>query len=501
YGYCGLSKSASLNKLGFSLKKGTIAPKSVQIVLNDRRTRKSYRSNLAPIDNAPRAKEVKYQIKQHTCKQNVAPTPFHFDARLHSYIYRFLGNPSGPELIRHELQYDGQPHSYYIDANQRHLVYFFPDQFKIARWDRPPFAPKMSVQINSREDDTGISDVIMTYLTAPVTDRQRLKQAAATFSVNLMPDDQALDMQPYPVVDYSFHISHPVAAGNRSSDQDVSANAFYQGIHTTLLMELPDFVQCFASLTSQTAAPFHGTVSVVVSEDEKVHLPFIADFSDLAGKLFDHAILEHDDGNVSLTLINAIESSLNIAGLSVELERDGISTDTNLTSTPGLPSLLAPGENISLELVPNTTLSSNTPLKALLDTSAIDVVLDDDAVFNSIVNRSTTEYFRMITVQVVPMVFETVVGRESEQVMGLIIHIEGDQGTHSIDLDIDNLVGSARVDYSVDDLILRNETSIRYQYWYQVARANGRIETIDGGESTTSKFFLDVSRVIDGNNA
>lgn len=501
YGYCGFSKPASLSKLGFSLKKGTIAPKSVRIVLNDRRMRKSYASNLAPIENAPRAKEIKYQITHQTCKQNVAPTPFHFDVRLHSYIYRFLGNQSGAELIRHELQFDGQPHSYYIDANQRHLVYFFPDQFKIARWDRPPYAPKMSVQINSREDDTGISDVIMTYLTAPVTDRQRLKQAAAAFSENLMSDEPELDLQPYPVVDYSFHVSHPIAAGNRSSDQDVSANAFYQGIHTTLLMELPDFVQCFASLTSQTAAPFHGTVSVAVSEDEKVHLPFIADFSDLAGKYFDHAILENDDGSVSLTLINSIESSLNIAGLSVELERDGSSTETNLTSTPGLPSLLAPGQNISLELVPNTTLVGSKPLKALLDTSAIDVVLDDDAVFNSIVNRSTTEYFRMITVQVVPMVFSAVEGRESEQVIGLIIHVEGSQGTHSIDLDIEHLKGSARVDYSVDDLVLRNETSISYRYWYQVARANGSIETIEGGESTASKFFLDVSRVIEGDSA
>jgi ribosomal protein L7/L12 len=505
YGYCAITKSTSLGKLSFSLKKGSVTPKSVQIVLNDRRKRKTYKSNLVPLESLPKddreaEKETKYQIRQNTCRQHVAPTPFHFDARLHSYIYRFLGNQGSTKLIRHELQFNGSPHSYYIDANQRHVIYFFPDKFKVARWDRPPFAARMSVQINSREDESGISDVVMSYLAAPVVDQQRLVQAAAVFAENLQSNDPDIDLQPYPVVDYSFHVSHPTSAGNRSADQDIAANAFYQGIHNTLLMELPDFIPCFAALTSQTAASFHGTVSVTVGDDEKVHIPFIADLADLSGKLFDHAVLEDGSGNVSLTLINSIESSLNIDDLSIELERDSKKTDTHLESTPEIPCLLAPGESLSLELIPNTVLEGNKPLKALLDTSNIEVVLDDVAAFNSIIDRSTTEYFRMITVRVVPMLFKAKEGREAEQVVGLIVHVEGSQGIQSIELDIDNLEASARVDYSVDDLVLRDETSISYRYWYQIARANGRTETIQGGEGETQRLFLDVSRVIEGDS-
>lgn len=506
YGYCAISKPTSLGKLSFSLKKGVAAPKSVQIVLNDRRQQKKYKSNLALIRNVPKdnesekEKETKYLRGLHTCNQDVAPTPFHFDTRLHSYIYRFLGNQGNAELIRHELQFNGSPHSYYVDANQRHLVYFFPDKFKIARWDRPPFVPRMSVQINSREDESGISDVIMYYLAAPVVDQSRLAEAAAVFAENLKPSDPEIDLQPYPVVDYSFHVSHPTETGNRSEDQDIAANAFYQGIHNTLTMELSDFVPCFAALTSQTAASFHGTVSVMVADDEKVHLPFIADLADLSGKLFDHAVMEDDDNNVSLTLINSIESPLNIDRLSIELERDGNKTLTRLESTPNMPCLLAPGENLSLELTPETILQGDKPLKAVLDSSNVEVVLDDDAVFNSIIDRSTTEYFRMITVRVVPMLFQAMEGRESEQVVGLVVHIEGSQGIQSIELDAENLSASARVDYSVDDLVLREETSISYRYWYQVARANGRTETIEGDESTAQRLFLDVSKVIEGDS-
>jgi len=486
YGYCALSNPASLSKLSFSIKKGSAAPKSVQLVLNDRRARNIIKSNLAPLLKTFSQKETKYQVRNASCTQEVAPTPFHFDTRLHSYIYRFLDNQGSAELIRHELQYDGVPHSYYIDANQRNIVYYFPDKFRMARREKPPFAPRMLVQINSREDDSGVSDVIVFYLAAPIVDRQRLAQAAAVFAGNLSPDGPSIDLQPFPVVDYSFHVSHPIAIGSRSSDQDVSANVFYQGIHNTLLMELPDFVACFAALTNQTQTSFHGTVSVMIGDDEQVHLPFVADFSDLSGKLFDHAVLEDEDGNVSLTLINSIESALNIRDLTIELERDGNTTDTTLTSAPALPSLLASGESISLGIVPDTPLIGTKPLTALINTRDIDVVLDDDAVFNSILDRSTTEYFRMITVKVVENVFRAFSGRESEQVVALIVHVEGSQGTESIELDIENLEGNAKVQYSVDDLILRNETSTSYRYWYQVARANGSTETVEPQELLTS---------------
>jgi len=466
YGYCALSNPASLSKLSFSLKKGTQAPKSVQIALNDRRTNTIYKSSLAFISKAPKTTtKIKYQLLKHICEQAVAPNPFHFDERLHSYVYKFLGNQGSAQLIRRDIMHNTRLHTYYVDANQRDRVYFFPDEFRIARKDKPPFTPRVSVQINSREDDSGVSDVILSYFAAPVIDSHRLTLAKAELLSDLRSDQTDIDFRPYPVVDYSFNVEHPTASGIGGGIQDVSANVFYQGIHNTLLMEL---------------------------------LPFVADFNKLSGKIFDHAVLENDNGAVSLSLINSIESSLDITDLSVELERNGNTTATQLTSTPDLPCLLPPGKNVALELIPETILEGSKPLKALLNTSNIELVLDDDAVFEAIINRSTTEYFRMITVRVVEQLFDTIDGREGERIVELVVHVEGSQGVQSVVLSVDNREASARVDYSVDNLIKRDETSIAYRYWFQVGRADLSTENFEGGEATDQLLLLDLSRVMDG---
>lgn len=49
YGFCGLTETKALTKLWFGVKQGAVAPKKVQIIIDDRRTGRRYCSNVLAI--------------------------------------------------------------------------------------------------------------------------------------------------------------------------------------------------------------------------------------------------------------------------------------------------------------------------------------------------------------------------------------------------------------------------------------------------------------------
>lgn len=496
YGYCALSKPSSLAKLSFHIREGSTPPESVRISLNDRRTRTVRHSNLVGLDNESTTTVTKYKVIQVESMTAAMPDPLVFDERLHSYIFTFLDQQGRTDLIRHELLYNGRSHSYFVDAQHRHRVFYLPDSFKIARWDRPPYAPKMSVTIQSREDSSGISDVLVTFLAAPVVDKKRLAQAAATLQTSLSDANQSIEMLHYPVNQFSFRVSHPSAAGNVVVDQDTSTSDFYQGVHSTLSMELADFLPCFAAMMGKTAASFHGSGAVSISGTEQIiNIPFTADFADLAGALFEHAVLEGREGSVSLSLINSIESSLSINSLEVTLKRGAMETSAAFIAEPNLPCVLAAGDTLSMEILPEQSLAESGPLMANVDTNDVEVVLDEAAIFGSILDRTSTDFFGLVTVRVAPNIFNSIVGQESRQIVGIIVHFEGGGVVESVNLAADQTSATAKVSYAVEDLFLRNETSLTYRYWYQVARANGETETFESQEQGIDDFFLNVAHL------
>ncbi|NIO42357.1 MAG: hypothetical protein GTO41_20715, partial [Burkholderiales bacterium] len=101
------------------------------------------------------------------------------------------------------------------------------------------------------------------------------------------------------------------------------------------------------------------------------------------------------------------------------------------------------------------------------------VIPDPEAIWDTILDRSTLEYFDMITVRAIPNLFEAIDDRENDQIHAILVNFEGG-GT--AELNASQLEAEVRIDYPIDDVILRRSIDTNYRYTITVVRADGRQE-------------------------
>jgi hypothetical protein len=140
-------------------------------------------------------------------------------------------------------------------------------------------------------------------------------------------------------------LSLPGEAGSAGAALVAQTNALIDlaaGVQGSVTLRLAAFRQVYDALFDTRGSLLSGEVRVVVGSDT-TSLPFIARMGDLAGDIFDTKV-DVDATTLTVTLTNAIESPIRVAGLTGVIARNGKPIDgTSVTGlAPRPPVELAP---------------------------------------------------------------------------------------------------------------------------------------------------------------
>ncbi|AOY59982.1 hypothetical protein [Desulfococcus multivorans] len=470
YGFCALSSPRTLTRLWFRVPAGKL-PKQVYVQLEDRRTKVVRKSD--PVETrSAKPQPPQYLEAVRELDQTVQPAPFTFPYNLHGYIFQGIvpGTDAGSGLIRYRLQSQGKFHTYLQDSANPKMVYYFPDEFKIARRQEAPFTPFITVRVASRTG-TQDTDVLFDYIVAPYTHLQRLDEARPALLAEPRFGAATVEFQPFLTSDVRFFIDRPTERGSVQEERTGVSLVLQDLIKDSLVMKLPDFRVLFDALQRDTASLFLGRMEIEVPGENKEVIPFTARLDDLVGELFLYGVEAGSDAGYNVSLLNAIESPLQIDALNVSLHLNG---QTLPAITQGLTfpiRNLASGAKVDFKVVPQFPIPGSHPPEIRISLQDVQVLPDAAAVWDSILDRTTLEYFNTITVKAIPTLFTPVAGREDEQISVILVEF---QGGGTAELTASRLEAQVRIDYPIDDVILRRGLDETYSYTVTVIRVNGR---------------------------
>jgi len=171
--------------------------------------------------------------------------------------------------------------------------------------------------------------------------------------------------------------------------------------------------------------------------------------------------------------MNAIESPIQIDALDASVSRGGQVSKASIQGLTFPVENLAPESTVQMTVVPATPLTGSGTPEVNFSLEAVQVISDPGAIWDTILDRSTLEYFDIITVKAIPTLFEPIPGRENDQIVVILVDFESG-GT--IELTKNNLEDEVRIDYPIDDVILRQSIDTAYRYTITVIRVDGRQE-------------------------
>jgi hypothetical protein len=468
YGFCALSSAKQLADLWFAVTADRTVPARVSVTLTDRRTNVVTRSN-AVATTSPEADVPPYRAVRQPLDQVIEP--FVFPPALHGYMFQGItpGSGSDDQLVRYRCQWRGTFHTYLQDASRPSVVYCFADRFKVARRRDAPFTPFITVRATSRPDATA-TDVVFDYIVAPYTDPKRLEDARAQLLAEARFGATQVEFQPFLTSDVRYFIDRPAETGAVREQRPDAAVVLQGALKDTLTMSLMDFKLLFNAMQNKTAALFLGRVEIDVPDGSTEVIPFEARMDDLEGEMFSYEATGSQDGSVRVTIANEIESPVSIQTLDATMTSAGRRV-RGLVQGTSLPcARLLPGEAIQVTVAPAAPMGATSPPEVAFDLSGVTVMPDPEAIWNSILDRSTLECFKEIKVKVIPGVFEPVAGREAERIEAVLAAFEGG-GT--AELSADALEAKVRIDYPIDDVVLNRPVSSSYRYTVTVLRKDG----------------------------
>jgi hypothetical protein len=138
-------------------------------------------------------------------------------------------------------------------------------------------------------------------------------------------------------------------------------------------------------------------------------------------------------------------------------------------------------------------LDAQSPPEVTFDLSGVTVNADAEAVWNAILDRSTTEYYRLVTVRALPSLFQAPATGSADTKIDAIL-VEFESGATG-ELTADTSSAQVRVDYPVDDVVLGRPVDNAYRYTVTVMRHNGVQERDpQPREQHASLFYVSVVR-------
>jgi hypothetical protein len=158
---------------------------------------------------------------------------------------------------------------------------------------------------------------------------------------------------------------------------------------------------------------------------------------------------------------------------------------------------LLPGQSIVVRVQPDAPIAPSASVELVFDLTGVVVHPDPEAIWNAILDRTAVDYFRMVTVKVLRLLFDAVPGRETEQIRVIVVEFEGGTSAElTPTAGTDTFVTAVgRVDYPIDDVILHRSTGTGYRYTRTVIRANGQQQRDPQPVTGTGDtLYLDVAR-------
>jgi hypothetical protein len=488
YGFCDLTSPSQLNELWFTAADGAV-PANVRINLTDRRTNATRVSNVVST-TTPQPDEPPNRPVRQELVQTVLPDPFSFPERLHGYIFQGAAPTAGDnQLIRYRFAWHNTFHTYLQDASRPSVVYIFADQFKIARRRDEPYTPFATVRV-SWQPDGALDEVVFDYIVAPYVDLRRLDNARSALLADPRFGATEVEFQPFLTSDVRFKIDRPVTSGSVHEERPDASVVLQGWLKDTLRMPVADFRLLFQAMQQQTASLFLGQVEIDVPNEATQVIPFVARMDDLQGEMFSYAAVARAGGNLQVTITNAIESPVDIQTLDATITR-GSERVRGLLENNVLPCQhLLPGGAVQVTLAPETPMTSSTLPEVAFDLSGVRVTPDAEAIWNSILDRTTLDCFREVTVKTTAATFTAVAGHEDAQIISVLVDFEGG-GT--AELTAAQLEAKVRVEYPIDDVVLGRPISSTYRYAVTVVRARSQDPKTGPTEGTDPLFYVTVA--------
>ena len=274
--------------------------------------------------------------------------PFTFNRDLDANVFAQLGSVAvgpAPQWKTVTVNWNGRGYPYFQSTAQPNLVYFLPDAFKIARQDKTPHTPALSVAVAG--DDASSVTLTLAYMAQPTWDPRRIDVAAPALQ-SLLSLSKPPALAVFQAADSTLLLNLPPAAADRApelTEQNGVLIDIAAGIQGAVALNLTQFRQVYDALFDGVSQLLSGEVHVTVGQNVS-KVPFIARASDFAGSPIDiDSDVDTAHGQLVVTLTNKIESPIHIEDLSGTVVRNGTPIMANLNSiTPSLPVDLLPDD-------------------------------------------------------------------------------------------------------------------------------------------------------------
>lgn len=301
---------------------------------------------------------------------------FIFEPQLHGYIFKGIepATEETPGLIPFSVDYNQIPYNYYQERARRHVFYYLPDNFKIARRPESPHTPIISIQFPSKDE------TVLKYFALPYVDPDRLKAAAEKLK-DVTPE---IEFQPLPKTDkIQFELILPASPDPAKHIYLISSRS---GIAGELHLTIDEFQKVFnAMFGGPENILFQGQIKIEVFKDKIETIDFIARMNDMAGDLIDYK--EAQDGSgVNATFKNAIESPLRINSLDADLQSGSLSKAQIVGLS--LPVSLNPGEGVQFAVMPSPPSTLQGEVHAIFNMEGVQVLPDPNAIWDCIIEKN-----------------------------------------------------------------------------------------------------------------
>lgn len=410
--------------------------------------------------------------------------PLRFDQADHPYLYA-AGGGGAPAaeferiVLRHPADDPrGRMHAYFRDVTQANRFYYVPDEFRLARYDEPPFVPMLVLRLDAgrNEDDTQVE---MTCMLRPHVDARRLAAAAQALAAHVTVQGSAPPAPPQlaPLAARAkLRLALPrdgvVATVDAAANVDLA-----NGMLVTERFALDDLQDVYAVLTGSGLSPLlRGSVDVHtgLAADELVPVQIHA--AETEGELL--VVTEAADPSgtgVLVTLRNATESPVRITALSAMLRRGGEAGPARLEGLDvSSPVTLAAGDQLAVTAQPLAPIGGEGAFDVMLDATGVQPLPDPKLLMPLLLDQSIAQETRRdVTVMTTA---ELLAGTAPENAVSMVV-VEF-RGNVNLTLDAATLQRRAEVPVPLIDVLLGRDTEGSYR-WRQtvVYRQGGRSET------------------------
>ena len=462
-------------------------------------------------------------------RQAVEPDPLFLNANLHPYLYdgAHPQGGGGPGLEVKQLKHGANFHTYWVDATDPAHVYYLPDAFRLARREKPgPFTPLMTVRPVPGATPDAEPQMAFEFVATPWIDTVRLEAAKHELAKTLplpraeggVPASPAglgtmlgamlggaiggtaggvvagalggllgvsadaeraalIRMEPLPIEKASFWLTLPGAAGGGLVERPAAQVDVRTAVIVAETLSMADFQAVYDALVGGAVAIMKGEIRVELRPGAVERLPFEGRFDRMNGELMSAVITPGaQSGQFTITLTNAVESPLEVSGITASLLTRGIESPAYAVAGTPYPRTLAPGEKLMINVAPKTNLPTPMPngltVEPLLDFSGVKVVPDSEAIWNAILDADVAvEARRKIKVKLFPGMFDAPSGAAADRAMAVVVQFEGGA---SVELTPEAPEGQVSLSAPIGDIVLKRAGAGGYRYKSQIIRRSSR---------------------------